>query len=104
MMTMPPLPSAVEMATSSPKVAKAQFKTASAVQVSAAALSRAISSFMWLSEEKEIGLDLVVDVFHDPLERRRERLTGALRAFEPLHALAQVVHFGGDGRQRLGER
>jgi hypothetical protein len=42
-----------------------------------------------------VGLNLVVETFHDGLETFGERLVGDSGAFELLHALAQFVDFVG---------
>jgi hypothetical protein len=51
-----------------------------------------------------VGLNLVVEIFHDALERFGERLVGDPDAFELLHALAQFVNLLGNRSKRLGER
>jgi hypothetical protein len=42
-----------------------------------------------------VGLNLVVEIFHDALERFGERFVGDSGAFELLDALAQFVDFVG---------
>jgi hypothetical protein len=39
------------------------------------------------------ALDLVIEVFHDLLQRRRNRLAVHFGAFQALYALAQFAHF-----------
>src|SRR5579864_4120817 len=46
-------------------------------------------------------LDLVVDVFHNSLQRLRERFAFGFRALELLDLFAQLVHFGHYRRQRF---
>ena len=43
-----------------------------------------------------VGLNLVVEIFHDALERFEERFVGESGTFELLDALAQFVDFVGD--------
>jgi hypothetical protein len=43
-----------------------------------------------------VGLNLVVEIFHDALERFGERLVGDSGAFELLRARAQFVNFVGN--------
>jgi hypothetical protein len=49
-------------------------------------------------------LDLVVDVFHDSLQRCGRWLDRRFRAFEVLNPLAELAHFCRDRGQRLRER
>ena len=49
-------------------------------------------------------LDLVIDIFHNPLEVRGQRLGRRFRAFEALHSFPQSADFVRYRRQCLGER
>src|SRR6266536_6179493 len=62
-------------------------------------------SLLGMTSEKmfqQVALDLVVHVFHDALQRIRQRF-GAHGAFEVAHPIPQLTHLGHDRSQRFGE-
>jgi hypothetical protein len=46
-------------------------------------------------------LNLIIDIFYDLLQPSRKRLVKTLFAFQPLHAIAQFLHFVHHRRQCL---